>query len=141
MTYSCQAWSLSDTKLEALCISQKKMKRAFLGITLLDKKLKPGQISATIKMLSDNLHRWPWHLARFTDNRLKLSDSMVSLLTYSLTYAYRFYPKNRPPTKNLQPFLSWANVSNCLHVRVIFLTSVSTPRCHVFRGLPLLLFP
>ena len=56
MTYGCQTWSLSDTKLEALCISQRKMEREFLGITLLDKKpytwIHTKTKFATLKLLS-----------------------------------------------------------------------------------------
>ena len=77
MTYACQKWSLSDSKLKALCISQRKMEQAFLGITLLDKKpytwirtkTDIRDIKDTVK---DNLHRWARHLARFTDNRWAL---------------------------------------------------------------------
>ena len=83
MTYACQTWSLTDSKLEALCISQRKMEREFLGITLLDKKpytwirnkTNIRDIKDTVK---DNLQRWAGHLAKFTDNRWTLSDSLVS---------------------------------------------------------------
>ena len=53
------------------------MERAFLGITLLDKKPNnwirtKTDIHGIKDTVKDNLHRWAGYLARFTDNRLTL---------------------------------------------------------------------
>ena len=53
------------------------MKRAFLGITLLDEKPytqihNKTNICDNKDTVKDNLHRWTGHLARFTDNRWTL---------------------------------------------------------------------
>lgn len=74
MIYGSQTWSLSNTKLETLSITQRKMERAFLGITLLDKKTNEWIRSQTkihdVKdAVKENLHRWAGHVARFSDNR------------------------------------------------------------------------
>ena len=74
MAYKSQSWSLSDTKLEALCIAQRKMERAFVEITLLIKKT-----TTWIRTNKYSRHRRQTttvggQLARFTDiNKMKES--------------------------------------------------------------------
>ena len=38
MTYGCETWSLSNTQLEKLVTTQRKMERIMIGVTLKDRK-------------------------------------------------------------------------------------------------------
>ena len=42
MTYGCETWSLSNTQLEKLVTTQRKMERITIGVTLKDSKSTTG---------------------------------------------------------------------------------------------------
>ena len=62
MTYGSQTWSISNTKLQAIAIAQRKMERQMLGVTLLDKKRndwirEKTKVVDIIDSIRGNLHR------------------------------------------------------------------------------------
>ena len=74
MTYGCETWSLSNTQLEKLVTTQRKMERIMIGVTLKDRKStewirKQSGLTDIIRSIRESKHRWAGHVARRRDNR------------------------------------------------------------------------
>ena len=74
MTYGCETWSLSNTQLEKLITTQRKMERIMVGVTLKDGKYrnwirKQSGVTDIIRNISESKHRWAGHGARRPANR------------------------------------------------------------------------
>ena len=74
MTYDCETWSLSNTQLEKLVTTQRKMERIMIGVTLKDRKStewirKQSGVTDIIRSIGESKHRWVGHVARRHDNR------------------------------------------------------------------------
>ena len=70
----CETWSLSNTQLEKVVTSQRKMERIMVGVTLKDRKStnrirKQSGVTDIIKNLRENKQRWAKHVARRRDSR------------------------------------------------------------------------
>ena len=48
MTYGCETWSLSNTQLEKLITTQRKMERIMVGVTLKDRKSTTGSVKRVV---------------------------------------------------------------------------------------------
>ena len=77
MTYGCETWSLSNTQLEKLVTTQRKMERIMIGVTLKDRKStewirKQSGLTDIIRSIRESKHRWAGHVARRRDNRLTI---------------------------------------------------------------------
>ena len=74
MTYGCETWSLSNTQLEKLVTTQRKMERIMIGVTLKDRKStewirKQSGLTDIIRSIRESKHRWAGHVAMRRDNR------------------------------------------------------------------------
>ena len=74
MTYGCETWSLSNTQLEKLVTTPRKMKRIMTGVTLKDRKStewvrKQSGVTYIIRSIRESKHRWVGHVAKRRDNR------------------------------------------------------------------------
>ena len=66
--------SLSNTQLEKLVTTQRKMERIMIGVTLKDRKStewirKQSGLTDIIRSIRESKHRWAGHVARRRDNR------------------------------------------------------------------------
>jgi hypothetical protein len=74
LTYGSETWSLNNTQLHKLVITQRKMERIMVGVTLRDRK-RASWIREQTKVIDimdhirGNKHRWAGHVCRRTDNR------------------------------------------------------------------------
>ena len=62
MTYGCETWSLSNTQLEKLVTTQRKMERIMIGVTLKDRKStnwirKHSGVTDIIRSIRESKHR------------------------------------------------------------------------------------
>ena len=67
-------WSLSNTQLEKLVTTQRKMERIMIGVTLKDGKStewirKQSGVTDIIRSIRESKHRWVGHVTRRRDNR------------------------------------------------------------------------
>ena len=67
MTYGCETWSLSNTQLEKLVTTQRKMERIMIGVTLKDRKStewirKQSGLTDIIRSIRESKHRWAGHV-------------------------------------------------------------------------------
>ena len=74
MTFGCETWSLSNTQLEKLVTTQRKIERIMIGVTLKDRKStnwvrKQSGVTDIIRNIRENKHKWSCHVARRHDNR------------------------------------------------------------------------
>ena len=74
MTYGCETWYLSNTQLEKLNITQRKIERIMMGVTLKDRKSREwirrkSGVADIIRSMRESKHRWAVHVARIRDNR------------------------------------------------------------------------
>ena len=74
MTYGCETWSLSNTQLEKLVTTQRKMERIMIGVTLKDRNStewirKQSGLTDINRSIRESKHRWAGHVARRRDNR------------------------------------------------------------------------
>ena len=74
MTCVCETWSLSNTQLEKLVPSQRKMERIMVGVSRKDRKStnwiwKQSGVTDIIGNIWDSKHKWAEHVARRRDNR------------------------------------------------------------------------
>ena len=63
MTYECETWSLSNTQLEKLVTTERKMKRIMIGVTLKDRKStnwirKQSGVTNIIRNIRESKRRW-----------------------------------------------------------------------------------
>ena len=63
MTYGCETWSLSNTQLEKLVATQKKMERIMVGVALKDRKSanwirKQSGVAHVIRSTRESKRRW-----------------------------------------------------------------------------------
>ena len=73
MAYGCETWSLSNTKLEKLITTQRKMERIMLRVTLKYRKStnriqKQSGVTDIIRNIRESKHRCTKHMARRHDN-------------------------------------------------------------------------
>ena len=73
MTYGCETWSLSNTQLEKLVTTQRKMERTMVGVTLKDRKStnwiqKQSGVTDIIWNIRESKHRWAKHVVRRSYN-------------------------------------------------------------------------
>ena len=69
MTYGCETWSLSNTQLEKLVTTQRKMERIMIGVVLKDRKnagwiQKQSGVTDIISNIRESKHRWAGYVAR-----------------------------------------------------------------------------
>ena len=81
MTYGCETWSLTNTQLEKLVTTQRKMERIMVGVTFKNRKItswirKQSGMTNIIRNIMKSKHRWADHLARRHDNRWTESQNM-----------------------------------------------------------------
>ena len=74
MTYGCETWSLSNTQLAKLVISQRVMERIMVGVTLKDRKStnwirKQSGVKNILMGIRESKHRWAAHVVRRHVNR------------------------------------------------------------------------
>ena len=74
MPYGCETWSLSNTQLEKLVTTQRKIERIMIGFTLKDRKStewirKQSGVTDLIRSIRENKHKCAGHVARRRDNR------------------------------------------------------------------------
>ena len=81
MTYGSETWALTSTMKNMLRVTQRKMERIMLGITLLDKKTnncirEEIGIRDIVTTIQESKHRWAGPVSRFKDNRwtMKVSE-------------------------------------------------------------------
>ena len=74
LTYACETWTLTVKEKRKLAVAQKRMERAMLGITLLDRV--PNEVIRRRTMLTDILDmvwrrkvKWATNLARMNEER------------------------------------------------------------------------
>ena len=77
MKYDCETWSLTNTQLEKMVTTQRKMERIMIGVTLKDRKStnriwKQICVTDIIMKIRESRHRWAKHVARIRDNRLTI---------------------------------------------------------------------
>ena len=68
-----ETWALKKAHMELLSVSQRKMERIMLGITLRDHKRNTWIrhqtcVNDTIDVIKKGMHGWAGHIARFTYN-------------------------------------------------------------------------
>ena len=81
MTHGCDTWSLSNTQLEKLVITQRKIRRIMVGVILKVRNStnwiwKQSSVTDIIKIIRECKHRWVGHVARRGDNRWTISHRM-----------------------------------------------------------------
>ena len=74
MTYGCETWVLNNATMDNLAVTQRKMERIMLGITLRNRKRNTWDrqetgISDIINTIRKAKHRWTGHFTRLSDNR------------------------------------------------------------------------
>ena len=74
MTYDCKTWLLSNTQLDKLITTQRKMERNMVGVTQKDRKStnwirKQSGVIDIIINIRESKRRWAEHMARRHDNR------------------------------------------------------------------------
>ena len=82
MVYGSETWPLKKAHMQLLPVAERKMERIMLGITLRDHKRNTwirhqtgvNDIEDVIKM---GIHGWAGHIARFKDNSLTHSLSLL----------------------------------------------------------------
>ena len=74
MTYGSETWALNNTIMEKLVVTQRKMERFMLGITLQDQKRNSWirsqrGVTDIIDCIRSSKLRWAGNVARLQDNR------------------------------------------------------------------------
>ena len=97
MSYDCQIWSLSNTQLEKLVTTHRKMERILVGVTLMDRKntnriRKQTCLTDIIRNIRESKQRWAEHVARRRDSRWTIR------VTEWIPTGHK-RPRNRPRTR------------------------------------------
>ena len=125
MTYGCETWLLSNTKLENLVTTPKKMERIMEGVILKDRKSTnwiQKQSGVTIIMtIRESKHRWVGHMSRRTNNR------WTPRVTEWIPHGHK-----RPRG---QPRMRWCDdLIRCVGLPGVILQNIGSYRKHVERG-------
>ena len=97
ITYGFETWSLSNTQLEKLVTTQRKMERIMIWVTVKDRKgtnwiRRQSGVTEIIRSIRESKHRWADHVARRRDNRWTIR------VTEWIPRGYK-RPRGRPRTR------------------------------------------